>query len=1041
MEFRILGPLEVVRDAGPLDVGGPRQQTVLANLLLESPRVVSVERLVDAVWPDAPPATARSQIQICVSSLRQRLGTRDGPATISTRRPGYALDVGEAALDLRTFEAQVSRARGEVSAGRLGEAAHLLHDALGQWRGLPLAGIESPAIRDAATRLAEIRMTVLEEYSDLELRLGHHSELIAVLGPEVDRHPLRERLRGQLMLALYRAGRQADALSEFRRARRVSVDELGIEPAGQLGRLEQAILRGDPSLTRVDAPTENGATQFPVTVPRLLPMEVADFTGRSEPVADAVAHLSPTRVGRGPSTPPTVVITGQGGIGKSVLALHIAHLLADKFPDGQLYVGMHGETNPIQSAQALERFLRALGVPGALIPESLDERAELYRDRLADRHVLVVLDDVASESQVLPLFPPGGSCAVLITSRRRLTAVPGTARIELQTFSPESAMALLGRVIGQDRVRAAADDAAELVRLCGYLPLAVRIAAARLAARPHWSLGTMVDRLSDESTQLDELRHGDMAVRASLLLTYEALDPEARKLLRLLGLIDGPDFGAWACSALLDVPPRTAQDLLDELLELHLVDVDVDTDIDPAAARYRLHDLVRLFVRERAASEDSAEARKAATTRFLGAMLHLAENAHRHEYGGDFLLVHGEGVRYPLDERVTRRLLAQPLQWFARERQTLVAAVAQASATGLGQLCWDLAVSSVALFEVHAHFADWRQTHEIALAAARRERDRLGEAVVLYSMGSLHMFEQQFTDAERYYAEAMCGFIALDCAQGVAMVLRNQAFSDRVAGRYAQARCRNEEALDIFRETGDRVGEAYVLSNLAQIDLDLDRDDDALGLLSIAADICTAIQNRRVEAQVMHRLGEAHLRRRNFASAKAAFSRVLQFACQSGDRIAETYGLVGLGTAAMERGTVADARATLVRAEQLAADLGEQRVQTRALLLLSSVSIREGNGRAARQDAERALTISLRLRTPLWIAKCLTQLGDVHVAEGDHERAVDSWTEALNHLRTITPPVTQLAAELASRLAHAAGPVVVTAPRRPCQPHIVLAAK
>lgn len=1018
MEFRILGPLEVLRNGGEtVDLGGPRQQIVLAMLLLESPHVVSFDRLVDAVWPDSPPATARSQIQICVSSLRQRLGSDSRTEVITTRRPGYLLDAGSAEFDRQVFESEVALARVHLLHDRLGDAAELLHTALARWRGSALPGIESLAVRDAATHLEEERARVVEEFADAQLRRGNHRDLVAVLTREVDRYPLRERLRELLMVALYGAGRQADALREFRRARQLSIEELGIEPAEPLRRLEQAILREDDSI--VVGRNEDRAAPAPSvrTAPRMLPAEVADFTGRTRAIAEVLAGLTENRDAATPSAPAVVVLTGQGGIGKSALALHLAHRLVDRYPDGQLYASLHGASRPVAPAEVIARFLRALGVPGGTIPDGLDERAELYRSRLAGRSVVIVLDDVGQEAQVLPLLPPDRNSAVLITSRRRLTALPGAERVQLETFTTDSAVALLDRVIGRARIDDDHAAATELVRLCGHLPLAVRIAAARLAARRHWSLRTMVDRLSDETTKLDELRHGDMAVRASLLLTYEALEPEACRLLRMLAMIDTPHFGVWACAALLDVDHRKAEDQLDELVELHLVDVGIDPDGDALGARYHLHDLVRLFARERAVAEDPAPERGAAVARYLGAMLGLAEEAHRREYGGDFLIVHGDARRHPLGDRLRTALMAQPLLWLARERQALVAAVAQASAAGLGAMCWDLAISSVVLFEAHALFDDWRVTHDLGLAAARRDRDRLGEAVMVYSLGSLHMFEQRFADAADCLDTALATFTELGNDEGMAMAIRNQAFVDRVTARYSRARSRNEQALQIFRTTGDRAGEAYVLSNLAQVDLDVGHEDDAQIRLQAAAEICRTIPNRRVGAQVMHRLGEIQLQRGDGALAVESFSAVLAFAADVGDRTAEAYGLLGLGQARIACAELAPARTALVKAERMAHELAELRIRVRALTSLSAVALACGDVVEARQRAEEALDASGGIDLPVLTATCLMALGDADAAEGLHQSAAPQWTAALSHLRSTSPAFTgRLTLDLEQRL-------------------------
>lgn len=1009
MEFRVLGPLQVLRhDGETVDLGGPRQQIVLAMLLLESPHVVSVDRLVDAVWPDSPPATARSQIQICVSSLRQRLGAGTGPEVITTRRPGYLLRAGPAEFDRQVFESEVALARAHIAHGHPGDATELLRTALGRWRGTALPGIESLAVRDAATHLEEERARVVEEFADAQLRTGHHRDLVAVLHREVERYPLREQLRGQLMLALYGAGRQADALREFRRARQLSIEELGIEPAEPLRRLEQAILREDDSIVARSAERAPVASQQTNPAARMLPAELADFTGRARTTSEVLARLAEHRDADtdAPSAPAVVVLTGQGGIGKSALALHLAHRLVEHFPDGQLYASMHGATRPVAPAEVLTRFLRALGVPGGSIPDGLDERAELYRSRLADRSVVIVLDDVGQEAQVLPLLPPGKGSTVLITSRRRLTALPGAERVELGTFTTDSAVALLDRVTGGARIEDDRDDATELVRLCGHLPLAVRIAAARLAARPHWSLRTMVERLSDETIQLDELRHGDMAVRASLLLTYEALEPEARRLLRLLGMIDTPHLGAWACAALLDIDHRKAEDQLDELVELHLVDVDVDPDGDALGARYHLHDLVRLFARERAVAEDAAPDRAAAIARYLGAVLSLAEEAHRLEYGGDFLIVHGDATRHALPDRLRAALLAQPLLWLVRERQALVAAVAQASAAGLGSLCWDLAISSVVLFEAHALFDDWRTTHDVGLAAARRDHDRLGEAVMIYSLGSLHVVEQHFAEAEEHLDAALLIFTDLGSDEGMAMAIRNQAFVDRMTARYSRARSRSECALEMFRAAGDRAGEAYVLSNLALVDLDSGHPDDARLRLQAAAEICRMISNRRIGAQVMHRLGEIQLQQGSHVLALTSFSAVLAFAADVGDRTAEAYGLLGLGQAHLGREEFTTARSTLLAAERMARELAELRIRVRALLSLSAVALACDDVVQARERAEEALDASGGIDLPVLTATCLTALGDADATEGRHDSAAQQWTAALSRLRTITPAFT-----------------------------------
>lgn len=1003
MEFRVLGPLAVVRGGSALASGGSRQRVVLSMLLLATPQAVSVEAIIDAVWPDDPPATAREQVRICISQLRQRLDTRSGPAQISTRPPGYALELGEAAFDLVQFVDAVGAGRARAAEGSLEAAATALGEALRLWRGsVALEGVRSPPVRAAATRLEEQRLTVLEEHVDLLLRLGLHTEVVDLLGVEIDRHPLRERLRAQLMLALFRSGRKADALLEFRRVRQVTTDELGLEPGDELQRLEQAILRDEPGLAVPQSELGTAAAQVSPP-PQLLPAPIADFTGRGMTLSAVTAAITSNSDAR-TRPAPVVVVSGPAGVGKTALAVYAANRLAAEHPDGQLFANMRGATQPARAATVLERFLRALGVPQSGIPDELDDRAELFRDRLASRRVLIVLDDVASLAQVQPLLPASNGSAIIITSRRRITALPGATLIGLSPFRPSNALALLRSVVGEQRTSAEPKAAAELVHLCGFLPLAVRIAGARLAARPDWSVAEMVDRIH-EVGQLDELNHDGLAVRATLRLSYEALTPLARMLLRRLSLLAPTDFGAWVCSALLGVSPRAGQDVLGELVETHLVELHVASH--PASTRYRLHDLVRLVARECADAEDEPIERAEAVRRFLGALLHLTDAAHRREYGGDYLTVRSDAARYVVDDRLVQRLMRVPLEWLAAERQALSAAVEQAAAMGEHRLSWSLALNAVTLFEAHAHFDDWRETHSVALAAARRADDRLGEAVMLYSTGSLHIFDQQFHRAGALLSGALDIFVELGHHQGIALVRRNQAFIDRVHGDHDRAQSRLTEALGTFRYSGDRIGEAHVLSALAQLDIDCKRIHEAQRRLEQAAAMCAGTGNGRVSAQVMHRLGDLHLAQGRLDEAQAAFAHVLAFADRSGDPIAQVFALTGIGTVESRRGAARAARRQLERAERLAEELGEQRMQLRALLVLGDLSLTEGLVDQARRETRAALSVSLRLGSPVAIAHAESQLGDVELAAGSPTQAREKWLAALDRLNGVSAAQTE----------------------------------
>lgn len=519
MEFRLLGPIGVWEAGRQLGVAGRRERTMLAVLLLAAGRLVPTEKVVDAVWGDAPPATARRQVSNGMSRLRRLLGPR-----LVTRQPGYLLQVDPDDVDLHRFETGISAARQDASAGRLEAAVTGFEAALRLWRGPALGGVRG--LDGEAARLEERRLAVLAERIDAELALGRHSDLIGELSGLVAEHPMRERFAGQLMTCLYRCGRQAEALRVYHDARRALVDGLGLEPGAELRRIEHAILAGGP------APRQRRSDPAPC----LLPSDVADFTGRDTEV-DA---LSAALTASGPGAVVVSAVTGRGGVGKTALAVHVAHRLAGLLADGQLYVDLHaGRTDP---GEVLGRFLRALGVDGSAIPRTLDERAEMYRRRLAGRRVLVLLDNAGDETQLAPLIPGSPSSAVLVTSRARLTGLAGVRLVELDVLDPGHALRLLARIAGTARVEAEPRAAAELVGLCGHLPLSVRIAGARLAARPHWLVADLVARMTDERRRLDELSHGGLAVRASLELSFRGLDAEARRLFGRLGLLDAPDF-------------------------------------------------------------------------------------------------------------------------------------------------------------------------------------------------------------------------------------------------------------------------------------------------------------------------------------------------------------------------------------------------------------------------------------------------------------------------------------------------------------------
>ncbi|WP_143116500.1 AfsR/SARP family transcriptional regulator [Lentzea xinjiangensis] len=962
LHYRVLGPLAVSRGDVSLQVPAGRQRVVLAMLLFEANRIVSIERLIDAVWETDPPATARVQIQICVSSLRRFLQLPGQPETILTRPPGYLLRLAASQLDVLRFDQLVAEAHRAVEAGEKATAVALFRTALAQFRGPVADGVPSEVVRASATRLTERRLQVVESCVDLELSLGKHRELVGELRDLVAANPLQERLLGFLVIALHRSGRTSEALQAYRDGRRRLVDELGLEPGAELRALEQRILAEEDDVDPATAAGQPDTTTVTQLVPRQLPMDIADFTGR----ADQLRHID-VLVDGSTEVMPIVVVTGAGGVGKSVLAVHIAQRLqTGSFPDGQLYADLHGTGNPAASSAVLSRFLRSLGVPGAAVPEDLAERADLYRTLLADRRVLVVLDDASDEGQVLPLLPGSAACVVLVTSRSRLTGLPGARLVELEQMDTDTGIDLLSRLVGPARVAAERDAATQLVAAVGGLPLALRILGARLAARSHWSLSAMVTRLLDERRRLDELTYGDLGVRASLALTVDPLPERARTLLRRLAGMDNTVFGEWYAAAVLDTSIADGVSVLETLVDAQLVDFAGE---DPAGnPRYRCHELVRVYARERLAAEEDEATRLDTVRRVLGCWLFLFDEAHRREYGGDFTRLRGDAPRWSLDAGYVATMLAVPLSWLDHVRADALAAMRQAAECGLAEECWDLTVGAVTLFESRSYFDDWWESHEQALIAVRRAGSAMGEAAVLCSLASLQITRQEVALSRASLERALELFEGLDCALGRALVLRNQATLDRIDGDPDAAMDRYRLALAAFEEAGDRVGVAHVLNNIAQTHILRGEPDTAEALLNRSLVICREVGSHRVEAQVCYHLGVVALSQDRLREAEASLRAALEIVRAHGDRVGEWRALAKIGVVQARLGDPGAGSESLLAAIEVCERTGDQMGGAEVRLDLAE----QLHALGASDAAEEAVVLALAVLT----RSCTEQLTD-----------------------------------------------------------------
>ncbi|WP_431936641.1 BTAD domain-containing putative transcriptional regulator [Micromonospora sp. RP3T] len=963
VSYRILGPLEVIRAGQPVPLRSPKQRAVLAVLLVHAGRVVSLDLLLAALWGDAPPDTAVGQVQTLIWRLRGVLGD-----AIATRPGGYRLVVAPDALDATVFAATTAEAAELVAAGRLAEASRRYGDALAAWRGPVLADVRLPGdpgvagFHAAVAELTEQRLAAERDRIDVEFGLGRHAELIPRLHRMVRDEPLREELRERLMRALHRAGRRAEALEVYRQGRAAGVAELGLEPGPALQALHGRILAGDPLLDD----TPDGA---PAPAAAQLPMDAPDFVGRDAVAADLVARLTAATA----TAPRVVAVSGVAGGGKTTLAVHVGHLVRASFPHGQLFVDLRGGGEPLDPGAVLGRFLQALGEDPRAVPAGTDERAALFRARTAGRRLLVVLDNAAGENQVRPLLPAEPGCAVLVTARRRLTALPGAVHVDLGVFTAEQAVDLLRHALGPARVTAEHADCRRVAERCGHLPLAIRIAAARLAARPHWPVRRLADQLADERARLDVLRTGDLAVRSSLATSYQELTGAERRLLRLLGAVDLPRVPSWAAAALLDLPLAAAEELTERLVEARLVDV------DPAG--YRLHDLVRAYAGERGAAEEPAGVGRAALARLVGGWLTLTDEAYRRTPGG---FRRGPAGTAPRWSRWTAAeldvVLADPVSWFEAARGPLTGAVRRAASAGLDEAAWNLANTLGRFFELREHLDDWDATTGQALAAceaagnetgqawllrARGERyldldrlddarrcldaaltrferlgERAGQALTLRAAGTAHRLRRDDAAAMTALGRAEALTVELGDPTGQAQVLFGLGAAHRVAGRTDAAETAFRAALALFRQLDDRFGEAYTSTSLALVLGREGAEADAGRLLRRALALCEELGYRRGAAISRGHLGDLHLRTGEYERAVAELTEAVAGSREVGDGIGELIALRRLGAAHLALGRLPAARSALRGCLALCRVHGEEQERERALRLLGEARTR-----------------------------------------------------------------------------------------------------
>jgi len=1016
LRLGVLGPLRAWHGGAPLSLGGPRQRSVLGLLALHPEYGLQRAAIIDALWGDDPPATAAAMVQSYISRLRCLLGGGGGGELVVAVAAGYQLRVAACDLDHVTFAALAGRARGAHAAGDLLAACEAYARALALWRGEPLADVDALRGHPAVTRLSQERAAAVIGYAEAASAAGCHDRALEELRGLAGREPLNERAHAWLMIALAGSGYQAAALSIYDELRRRLDDQLGVLPGAQLADAHARVLRQDiPGATvprdailaagpatppACPAPSSGGSGGrggADPEIPRQLPGRVAHFAGRAGELVALTAQADQA-AGLEPETVVISALGGTAGVGKTALAVHWAHQVAEQFPDGQLYINLRGYDpgQPVASADALAGFLRALGVAGRDIPADPDERAARYRSLLAGKRVLVVLDNAREAEQVRPLLPGTPACVAVVTSRDSLAGLvarDGAVRLDLDLLPLPDALDLLRALIGQ---RAAADSGAAtaLARQCSRLPLALRVAAELAAARPAVSLAGLVAELADQQRRLDLLdADGDprTAVRAVFSWSCRHLEPDAARAFRLAGLHPGPDFDCHAAAALTATSIEQAERLLGLLASAHL--------IQPAGpGRYGLHDLLRAYARELAAASEPDEEQRVALTRLLDHYLHTAASA--------------MDTLFPAEQHRRPRVLppatptppvtgdpAAARAWLDAQRASLVAAATHAASCGWPGHAVRLAATLWRYLETGGHYPEAITVHTHACRAARQVGDRAAEATALTSLGFVDLRQCRHRQADDYLRRALALFRETGDWSGEARAVGNLGTVELQIGRYQQASSRLRRALVLFRKVGDASGEARALINLGFVEERRGHDQLAAGHLRQALALCRKVGDASGEARALINLGLVEKRQGHDQRAAAHLRRALTLFRETGDPAGQAYALCSLGLVEEGQGQYQQAADHLDQALALFRATGDRSGEARTLNCAGQLLVATGQPADARAQHTAALSLASRIgdkyeqaRAHEGLARSYRAIGDLALVRGHLAEALVLYT-------------------------------------------------
>jgi DNA-binding SARP family transcriptional activator/tetratricopeptide (TPR) repeat protein len=1035
VEFRILGAVELRVDGQPYPLGSPKERCVLAVLLWDLGLPVATETLIDCVWGEDPPARPQACLYGYVSRLRRRL--RDAPGdhgpALRWQSGYYTLDAKAESVDLHRFRRLRAQARALDDSGAAGQAIMLLRDAEKLCRAVPLTGLGGAWAERVRVKLNEERLAVTRHRIELELRLGRHADLVGEISALAGEHPLEETFAGQLMKALYRSGRQAEALETYQRFRRRLRTELGNEPSSSLRILQGQMLKEDPALA-----VETVKRVTPAVVPNSLPRDNPDFAGRAAELDKLLSLAGP---GSGRAAVAVVAISGMPGVGKSTLAIHAAHVLRDRYPH-QLHVDLHthhATQEPVDPASGLGILLRSLNVAPDQIPGTLQERAALWRTWLANRRTLIVLDDASDADQVRPMLPGTGDCLVLITCRRRMIGLPGIFWLQLGTLPMDDAVTLFTQAAGPDHVVDAAEGA-NVARLCGCLPLAIQVTGNRFRNHPAWSTADLASRLHHWSHVVDEIHTEDREVAASFELSYQYLTNSQQRLFRRIALHPGVDFSDHAANAAVGGESLAAtEQALDALLDYHLIE-------EHAPGRLAFHDLIRKYARNRALADENELDQRLIVHRILDFYLYMAERA--------------ASAVYPFHRRLGAQLMHIPssspvlstkadfLGWVATERTNLVGLTHYAAQNNwtrhagllphmLAQFLdtWGYWEDAVALHRLAVRLwhdagdasgearaltdlcfvlgrtglhQEGLQCARSALDMFRAEGDRMGEADALDRMGIILWQESRHTEALSCHAEAMAIRTAIQDRHGEADSLSHGAMSLWHTNRYAEALECLRKALGIYQEIDDPRGQGTTLNNLADMQQHLGFYEEALDRYQQALAISRDIGDRQGEAITFSNIGNVCLRTGRLNESVNYYREALSVYRGIGDRRCEADALNDMGMAFQLSGHYSEALNNHQKALVLARELDEPYKEMRSLCGMGNAELGSNAFQSAADNYRAALELSLRIGDAYQEGLAEDGLGSVLLQTEGDAVARPHWQKALGLFEKLGVPEAEM---------------------------------